>query len=153
SRRTEEVLPMEAGCPAHVALTLAALLLGPGAAVRGQQAVRLAGHKDTVFGLAVSADGATLASGSADQTAIIWDLAAKQPRLTFARHQSPVYSVALAPDAKTAASGGADNVVRLWDCRSAEERHVLKGHRLPVYCVSFSPDGKTLASASVDGTV
>src|SRR5262249_61613542 len=79
------------------ALTVLLLLAPTAGVVRSQQPVSLAGHKDSVFGLAISADGTTLASASADGRAILWDLAAKQPRLTFARHESPVYCVALAP--------------------------------------------------------
>src|SRR5262249_11571946 len=136
-----------------VTLVLVLAIAGPPVYAFGQQAFSLEGHGDTVFALAISADGQTLASSSLDRTAILWDLSNRQPRVTLPGHQSPVSSVALAPDGKTAASGGADNMARIWSCSSGQEIHQLKGHALPVYCLAFSPDGKTLASASADGTV
>ena len=44
----------------------------------GQERERLAGRRATVRSIAISLDGKTLASGSNDGTALVWDLAEDQ---------------------------------------------------------------------------
>ncbi|HEY7313749.1 MAG TPA: sigma-70 family RNA polymerase sigma factor [Gemmataceae bacterium] len=45
----------------------------------GKQLARLAGHRGVITSLAFSADGRTLISGSADGTALVWDVKARTP--------------------------------------------------------------------------
>ena len=66
--------------------------------------------------MAFSPDGKTLASGSADGTTRLWDMATRQQiGEPLSANANQVYSVAFSPDGKTLASGGADSTVRLWD--------------------------------------
>ena len=98
-------------------------------------------------------DGKTLASGSADQSVRLWDVATHRqvgPPLTG--HTDAVNSVAFSPDGKTLASGSADDTVRLWDVAITGRSAPLTGHTEAVYSVAFSsPDGKILASGTDDG--
>ncbi|OKH39530.1 hypothetical protein FACHB389_07850 [Nostoc calcicola FACHB-389] len=118
-----------------------------------QEQNRLEGHSNSVYSVAFSPDGKTIASASADNTVKLWNAATGKEIITLKGHSNYVYSVAFSPDGKTIASAGADNTVKLWNAATGKEIITLNGHSNWVYSVAFSPDGKTIASASADNTV
>jgi WD40 repeat protein len=121
------------------------------------------GSSNTVFAVAFSSDGRTLASGGSDGAVRLWNVAdPAHPRplgqpLTSGRN-IPVVAVAFSPAGRTLASGGSDGTVRLWNVADPAHPQPL-GQPLTttngniVYAVAFSPDGRTLASGNGDGTV
>jgi WD40 repeat protein len=115
----------------------------------------LEGHTDAINAVAFSPDGKTLASGSADQTIILWDVATGKPiGQPLAGHTDWVRSVVFSPDGKTLASGSDDKTVRLWDVKTGQSiGEPLTGHNNYVIDVAFSPDGKLLASGGWDNTI
>ncbi|MCE9534568.1 MAG: hypothetical protein K8T89_26130 [Planctomycetes bacterium] len=58
----------------------------------------MSGHADSLRGLAVSSEGATLATASFDGTIGLWDLLYSRERVTLA-HGGKVHAVAYSPHA------------------------------------------------------
>ncbi len=125
----------------------------------------LTGHTDWVSSVAFSPDGRTLASGSADGTVRLWDVATGKTIQTLNAHwyhallklfgipNVAVSSVAFSVDGRTLASGNFDGTVRLWDVATGKTVQTLNAHTRRVSSVAFSSDGRTLASGSYDTTV
>ena len=113
----------------------------------------LEGHSDYVTSVCWSTDGKYLASGSSDNTLIIWDANSGQKLKTLEGHSYSVSSVSWSPDGRYFASESADESIIIWDTESGQRLKTLKGHSSGVLSVSWSPDGKYLASGSGDKTV
>src|SRR5262249_37758928 len=79
---------------------------------------RLKGHRSPVWSLAFSADGKTLASGSFDWTAKLWETTTGLNLATLEPHASTVVQVAFAPDGQTLATGGAFGTLKLCAARA-----------------------------------
>jgi WD40 repeat protein/beta-lactamase regulating signal transducer with metallopeptidase domain len=113
----------------------------------------LTGQRTTVWSLAFSPGGQTLASGSLDGKIVLWDVASGKSLQEVWSHQGAVTSLAFSPDSRTLASGGADATLNLWDTKLRPTPPLLTflpGHGA-VRSVAFSPDGRTLATSGEDG--
>jgi RNA polymerase sigma factor (sigma-70 family) len=126
----------------------------------------LKGHQGGSNGLIFSADGKTLASGSSQGTADLWDVAAGQHLRTLPGFNRAgrrrdgsayiaVFSLAFSPDGKILALGGSDGAIELWDTAAAREPRRLEPSPNQGWteALAFAPDGKTLTAGYEDGTL
>jgi cytochrome c len=108
----------------------------------------LEGHSAPIAALAVSPDGATLASASWDQTVRLWPLAGGAPRVLDG-HTQNVNGVAFAPDGRTLVSVSYDQSVRIWPLagQSAPTVVAMPG---PLNAVAVAGDGE-ISVGGADG--
>ena len=112
----------------------------------------LRGHLASVISAAFSPDGQRIVTGSADNSAKVWDSASGKELLTLKGHGSEVRSVAFSPDGQRIVTGSDDQTAKVWDSASGKELLTLKGHGSEVRSVAFSPDGQRILTGSGDQT-
>jgi cytochrome c len=109
----------------------------------------LKGHTAPIVALAVSPDGATLASASWDRTVRLWPLNGGEPRVLDGHNQN-VNGVAFTPDGRALVSAGYDATVRIWAIDGAAP--VIVTLPTPLNAVAVARDGEIIA-AGADGKV
>lgn len=81
----------------------------------------MTGHSDVVNSIAISPDGQTLWSGSADTTIKMWHLSTGELVQTLIGHSGSVNSVDLSAEGKFLASGSTDKTIKIWQVVSNSE--------------------------------
>ncbi len=120
----------------------------------------LKAHSGWVTGVAFSADGQRLASGSSDQTVKLWDVPTGQETGTVATKIQEVQALAFSRDGHWLAAENSTNTVTLWDAATGREVRTFRSNKPLgvlgsswVYSIAFSPDGRLLASGVDDKTI
>jgi WD40 repeat protein len=120
----------------------------------------LKAHSGWVTGVAFSADGQRLASGSSDQTVKFWDVPTGQETSTVAAKIQEVQALAFSRDGHWLAAENSINTVTLWDAATGREVRTFRSNKPLgvlgsswVYSIAFSPDGRLLASGVDDKTI
>ena len=115
---------------------------------------RITVHDGIVHAVAFSADSGQLASGSADGTARVWNLAdLKAAPIVLSNVAGAVNTVAFSPDGKYLVSGTQNNPVKLWRIREPGATPLSPSgfEAGPIFSTLFSPDGTLLAICSYTG--
>jgi cytochrome c len=99
-----------------------------------------------IVALALSPDGATLASASWDQTVRLWPLAGGVPRVLDG-HTQNVNGVAFAPDGRTLVSVSYDQSVRIWPLSGSSAPTVV-AMPSPLNAVAVGGDGEVVAGGA-----
>ncbi|CAE7121931.1 unnamed protein product [Rhizoctonia solani] len=106
------------------------------------------GHTNSVYSVAFSPDGKSVASGSNDYTVRMWNAHSSSSIGEPLRgHNHRVWSVSYSPLGNLIASGSDDCTIRLWDTNTGQQSGIMQGTHL-FYSVAFSPNAKLIASAS-----
>ena len=94
-------------------------------------------------------DGHTLATGSVDQTARLWDVRTHtQIGGPLTTNSGFVISLAFSPDGRTLASASTDTNIRLWDVQThTQVGPPLRTGTRTFRSLAFSPDGRLFAAA------
>lgn len=113
----------------------------------------LTAHTKPVAGIATSKDGKLIATGSADNSIIIWDAATYQLIRKIEVHKGQVTTLDFSPDGKTLLSGSSDKSLRLWNVNDgAEIKNFNTEFKQGIYQCKFSNDGKMLGVVSWERT-
>jgi RNA polymerase sigma factor (sigma-70 family) len=117
------------------------------------------GHPGSLESVALSPDGATLASaGRQDHSIRLWDLASGKERrqIVLPSPRGANYGdcpLVFTPDSKVLVSGSADrtnNAFYFWDVKTGKELRRIENQ---VSCLALSSDGQTLATVAWDRTI
>ncbi len=112
----------------------------------------LEGHTSLVNAATFSPDGRRVVTGSADNTARLWDAQTGQGLRTLEGHTDWVRAATFSPDGRRVVTGSDDKTARLWDAQTGQGLRTLEGHTSGVTAATFSPDGRRVVTGSWDKT-
>jgi len=111
------------------------------------------GNNKTVWSVAFSPDGKTIASGGDEPIVNIWDVATGRLIHTLRGHSLTVWSVKFSPDGSKIVSASFDAMLNIWNVADGKLLHTIDGHSEAIVDIAFSNNGKMLASTSDDKTI
>ncbi|ORY33863.1 WD40 repeat-like protein [Rhizoclosmatium globosum] len=111
------------------------------------------GHKDVITDLAFKPSMTQIASGSMDNSVMVWHFKPQMRAFRFVGHKGPVTSVDFSPSGNLLASASRDKTVRLWTPNVKGDVTVFKAHTSTVRTVRFSQDGESFLTCSDDKSI
>jgi WD40 repeat protein/uncharacterized caspase-like protein len=119
----------------------------------GELKALLNGHTDVINSLAFSPDGKHLISGSADATAILWDVESRAVLHRLEGHRAQIYGVGFTPDGERVVTGSFDHTLRLWRVNDGSLIMEMQGHQNRVRSLAVSPKDGRIASGDKSGEI
>ncbi len=111
------------------------------------------GHERAITSLAISPDGALIASGSEDMTVRFWAVEGRDVVQAIRAHESGGTTVAFNAEGTRVFSVGSDDTFKVWDAATGDAVQSYPGAGLKPEVMAFSPDGGRIVSANSDGTL
>eukprot|EP01105_Mastigella_eilhardi_P026236 TRINITY_DN747_c0_g1_i1.p1 TRINITY_DN747_c0_g1~~TRINITY_DN747_c0_g1_i1.p1 ORF type:complete len:525 (-),score=150.03 TRINITY_DN747_c0_g1_i1:59-1441(-) len=113
----------------------------------------IAGHLGWVRAICVDPANEWFATGSADRTVKIWDLATGQLKLTLTGHINTVRALAVSAKYPYLFSCGEDKMVKCWDLECNKVIRHYHGHLSGVYSMSLHPTLDVLVTGGRDSVL
>lgn len=113
----------------------------------------ISGHMGWVRSVCVDPGNEWFATGSADQTIKVWDVARGTLRVTLTGHISAVRGLAVSDTMPYLFSCGEDKMVKCWDLETNTVVRHYHGHLSGVYCCALHPTLRVLVTGGRDATV
>jgi len=112
----------------------------------------ISGHLGWVRSVAVEPSNEWFATGAADRTIKIWDLASGTLKLTLTGHINTVRGLAVSSRHPYLFSAAEDKMVKCWDLEYNKVIRHYHGHLSGVYCLSLHPTIDVLVTGGRDST-
>ena len=112
----------------------------------------ISGHQGWVRALAVEPGNEWFASGAADRTIKVWDVASGALKVTLTGHINTVRALAISTRHPYMFSGGEDKMVKCWDLETNKVVRAYDGHLSGVYALALHPTLDVLISGGRDST-
>lgn len=106
-----------------------------------------------ITALAVSNDGALIASAGRDGKVLLWDSATGRQARQLPNFPAQVTALAFSPDGAQLATAGWDQPVVVWNAQTGQETLRVNEEAGSTYGIAFSSDGRWLATGGKDGEV
>lgn len=116
-------------------------------------------HIGAVTSISIGPNNKIFASGSSDESVIIWNLDSGEILHKLIGHESTIQSVAFSPDGLQVVAV-ADYTIKTWDVKTGELLKTVHGgavdrdgHQNAILSASYSPNNKFIATGSLDNSI
>jgi mono/diheme cytochrome c family protein len=108
-------------------------------------------HDDTIYAMAISADGARLLTGSADKLAKLWSVSSGLLEAVFEGHTNHVLAVDFDHEGGRVATAGADREIKWWDRETREQVITTGVGKSSLIGLAWVDEGRALVAMSEGG--
>lgn len=110
-------------------------------------------HRDTIFDLEFSRDGARLLTAGGDQLVKVWEVATRRELAVLEGHTAQVLGAAFNTNATQVVSGGADRQLKVWDIATREKIINLGSPVSAINAVVWPGEGATILAVTDAGAI
>jgi WD40 repeat protein len=118
----------------------------------GREIGAFVGHTSEVKNACFSGDGSRLATGSADKTVRLWDVATRMQRASL-QNETGVFEVEFIPESDLILTSDFEGTISLWNTTTAQRVSRTQCHAQYIPSLDLSSDLSILATAGNDGSV
>ncbi|MBL8878319.1 MAG: PKD domain-containing protein [Phycisphaerales bacterium] len=105
-----------------------------------QNGTVVSGHSNSVTGVAFAPDGASILTGSDDQTLKLWDISGGVETRTFTGASARIASIAFSNDGLSVAGGATDGTLRIWMVADGALQRTVAPCSSSIRSVQFNAD-------------